>query len=375
MKRYIVGMMILALALVGFDAHAQLANTKRVQDHQWILDDIQLQFGSLPDAKCEYDTAQTPDALVCGLPATNDRLILSRFADFGTDFALSDLNSAGITLMSNGGDKSVTIYHDDTNAVIDTSSGTISFADPISTGANALTLENSETVSNGTNGTITFGRNDAGTVTINSKDNDATAALTVAPGGAAAMSIGTTSTTSTTILSDDTGDAEEVHVVNSVGPADVAGLYERLIFCGQADENGTIYLGPATAPFGGDGSASYAISSAGCDALDNATEGTADAPISALATKIHGMRCATAGTLGGGETLAFTLRTATGDAATTDGAATTITCSLAAGETECRTNAGTTTNIAAGATLAVKAVQVSNNADDDLWCSVLVSYP
>ncbi len=238
------------------------------------------------------------------------------------------------------------------------------------------TLQNSETISNTTDGTITFGRNDAGTVTINSADNDSTAAVTIAPGGAAAMTIGTSSTTSTTIVSDDTGDAEEVHVVNSVGPADVVGLYKELIICGENAENGTVFFGPATAPFGGDGSVSYAITSAGCDALDNVTEATADAPISALATKIHGMYCTTDAVLGAGETIVFTLRTAVGNAVTTDGAATTLTCTMAVGETACRVNTGTTTNIAANATVAMSVVETSNNVDgDESWCSLLVSFP
>ena len=35
---------------------------------------------------------------------------------------------------------------------------------------------------------------------------------------------------------------------------------------------------------------------------------------------------------------------------------------------------GSTTDIAAGATLAVKAVQVSDNTDDDHWCKVYIAY-
>jgi hypothetical protein len=76
-------------------------------------------------------------------------------------------------------------------------------------GNTGLNFENTESISNGTNGTITFGRNDAGTVTLNAKDNDSTAALSILSGGAAALtldtggaaglSIGTTNASSVTI--------------------------------------------------------------------------------------------------------------------------------------------------------------------------------
>jgi hypothetical protein len=152
---------------------------------------------------------------------------------------------------------------------------------------------------------------------------------------------------------------------NSIGGAELSGIGLRVIYCGQADENGTIYLAPALAPLGGDTTASYAISSVACDALDNATEATADAPLLAsTALKARGMYCKTSGTLGAGETLVFTLRSAAADTTPV------LSCALAAGDTECRTLAGTTTNIAGGATTAVKAVQVSNNTDDDVWCMV-----
>ncbi len=60
------------------------------------------------------------------------------------------------------------------------------------TGAGSdITFTNLEQLSNDTNGTITFGRNDAGTVILNARDDDATAALTINSGGAAALTIDT----------------------------------------------------------------------------------------------------------------------------------------------------------------------------------------
>jgi hypothetical protein len=69
------------------------------------------------------------------------------------------------------------------------------FADPI-------TLASSDSINNATDATFDFTRDDAGTVTITASDDDATAALTVLPGGAAAMTIGGASTTNITLNSD-----------------------------------------------------------------------------------------------------------------------------------------------------------------------------
>ena len=166
----------------------------------------------------------------------------------------------------------------------------------------------------------------------------------------------------------------------SVGGTDVAttaaqinafdggGVVDTVIACGQADESGTIYMGPATAAFGGDGS-DASIGGTACDALDDATEGTADAPIvTNVAFKILGALCTTDGTLGAGETVVFSLRTA---------AAATVpaqTCTVSEAESDCSITTATTTDVAAGATIAVKAVQSGDNADDNLWCRLTIAY-
>lgn len=53
-----------------------------------------------------------------------------------------------------------------------------------------ITLENSEFIDNGTDGTINLGRNDTGTVTLGSLDDDTTAALTINPGGVTTLTLG-----------------------------------------------------------------------------------------------------------------------------------------------------------------------------------------
>lgn len=129
-KRFLIALAAIAVSLGGV-ALAQLVGTQRIEENYWFTDDHQIQIGSLPDAAIEYDTAQTPDALVIGTPATNDCLLISRKAEINTDMSVADLGSPGVCLMSNGGDKSLKIYHDDTNGVIDTTSGYISVPDKI----------------------------------------------------------------------------------------------------------------------------------------------------------------------------------------------------------------------------------------------------
>jgi hypothetical protein len=187
--------------------------------------------------------------------------------------------------------------------------------------------------------------------------------------GAGTVALGGASVTSIAITTDGTGDAEVALPENSIGADELTAFTDTVIFCGQADESGTIFIGPALPPFLGDGSASYAIGAVACDALDNATEATVDEPLTNVgAFKITGMRCVTDGTLGAAETLTFALRTAEGATVPS------VTCALAVGETYCSTVVGTTTDIAAGATVAVSVIEASDNADDNVWCEVGIAY-
>lgn len=173
-----------------------------------------------------------------------------------------------------------------------------------------------------------------------------------------------------------TGTAAVVLPANSVGlGTEVSGFAEPVTFCGQLPNAATGYLGPGL--LGLDGTASdYIMGGTACDALDSGTEGTADAPLSTLAVKIVGMRCKQSAASGAAETTAYTLRTATADAVTTDGGATTISCTIdGASATECRSVAGSTTNIAAGATVAVQVVASANLSAADGRCQVLVAWP
>jgi hypothetical protein len=188
---------------------------------------------------------------------------------------------------------------------------------------------------------------------------------------AAACSLGLANTTTFTITTDGAGDAEVALSENSIGPDELAVITMTVDLCGQNDENGTVYFGPHLTDNwleNEDDITDGSIGGSICDGLDNGTEGTADAPLTGvLAYKVLGMYCFTDGTLAAGETLVFTARSAAADLTPS------VTCSLAVGETSCVSVTGSTTDIADGATIAVKAVQVSNNSDDNSWCRVFIS--
>lgn len=142
--------------------------------------------------------------------------------------------------------------------------------------------------------------------------------------------------------------------------AELAGATLRVAYCGQNDENSTVYFGPPVLT-----AAEPTLADATCDGLDSGTETTADVVLSAgLALYPKYMRCITNGTLGASETLTFQLRD---DAASATG----VTCALAAGETTCEVKVPTAAAVAAASATAVRAVQVSDNTDDDSKCVVL----
>ena len=88
-----------------------------------------------------------------------------------------------------------------------------------------ITGANSETLNIGsTDATFKLARNDTGIVTLTAADNDATAALTVLPGGAAAMVLGGASTTSLTVTTDGTGTGEVVLPTGSIAAGEILDL-------------------------------------------------------------------------------------------------------------------------------------------------------
>lgn len=145
-----------------------------------------------------------------------------------------------------------------------------------------------------------------------------------------------------------------------------ASILDQVILCGQMNENGTVYFGPATAQFGGNDATNAGISSTACDALDNTTEATVDAPILAgLTFAPVGMWCQLAGTLGASETVSFTFHNDTAVVSPS------LACSLATGETQCSTAVAGPV-LAANQPISIAAVMSSNNTDDDGWCRLTI---
>jgi hypothetical protein len=155
---------------------------------------------------------------------------------------------------------------------------------------------------------------------------------------------------------------------NSVGGAEQSGVRMIAPFCGDGpNTTGTTYLGPALAAFSGDGS-DASNGSAACQGFDSADEATADGPLFAnVAFKANGMYCLTGQALGAAETNTFTLRSAVADTTPV------ISCTISTGQTDCRSLTGTTTSIAAGATVSIKADHVGDNNADDFKCYVDIS--
>lgn len=263
--------------------------------------------------------------------------------------------TAGCTYDAGGAAPIVIGSADVTNVTVDSDVG-LTFA------------ENSESINNLADAIFDFTRNDAGAVTLTCSDDDAACAMVYDAGGASAITVGSADVTAVTVTTDGAGDAEVVLPENSLGPDELAAMVEPVLFCGQNANSGTIYGGPVTAFLGGDYTTSYAIGTAGCDALDNATEGAAAAPLGFANTglKVLGMHCEVDTSGSNGVTL--TLRSAEADLTPS------VTCTIATGSTTCTSTTASTTDIAANATMAVKSVTTEDLSTNDFWCKVYVSW-
>lgn len=150
---------------------------------------------------------------------------------------------------------------------------------------------------------------------------------------------------------------------------DGGAAFDTVILCGDGPSGaGTVYLGPETAAYGGDGG-DASIGGTLCDALDSGTEGTSDAPIlTDVAFKVAGAICTTDGTIGASENVVFTMRSAEADTVPVQS------CTIIEAEKDCSITVATTTDVAAGATIAMKAVQTGNNTTDNYWCRATIVY-
>ena len=140
-----------------------------------------------------------------------------------------------------------------------------------------------------------------------------------------------------------------------------------ILLCGQLADSGTLYVTPATGFGAGNGhnygaaNDDFKIGGAGCDAMDNATEATADAVMYAnTAFKVVGLFCQVSSSGSNGVTL--NLRSATANL-TPD-----ITLTIPTAETTAAVSKATSVDIAAGATFALKTVTTENLSAQDAWC-------
>jgi hypothetical protein len=136
----------------------------------------------------------------------------------------------------------------------------------------------------------------------------------------------------------------------------------RVPHCGQNNENGTIYLSPTAIT-----DVEPALADATCDGLDGATEATQDLVVLGYPLRPIYMRCILNGTLAAGESVVWQLR---GGEADVPG----FTCGIGAGQTTCHVLSRGRIKVEGSVPTAIRAVQVSNNADDDSKCVLIYAF-
>lgn len=91
-------------------------------------DDVPVEFGTDSDATCEYDTAQTADAVVCGVPTASRVWIFAEEADAGTDWGKVQQTNPAVCVHSADAATAadlICISHDQTNGVVATDAGSL----------------------------------------------------------------------------------------------------------------------------------------------------------------------------------------------------------------------------------------------------------
>lgn len=142
---------------------------------------------------------------------------------------------------------------------------------------------------------------------------------------------------------------------------------DQIILCGDSFNNTTGYIGPAAAAYLSGGAVDLTMGGTACNAIpESTTETTADEPIATYfpAFKVHGLFCA----ISSDPTADVVVALRSAAAATTPA----VTCTIAGTGTaqSCRALTATTTNIAAGATIAVQVVTTENLSAQDVWCKL-----
>ena len=200
--------------------------------------------------------------------------------------------------------------------------------------------------------------------------------------------LGHTNTTTFTLQTDGSGDGEVVLPLQSIGSGEIvneaitsgkmptnavtssqlgANPLGELFFCGESCSSSTCAGGHSVAFLSGDYTASHALAAGACDTLGETSIAAASEIASANnAFKVHGMYCVTDSSGSNGVVLAMTAA----DAATVPA----VTCTIPTGETTCAASTAATTDVAAGAVVAVSIVTTENLSANDFSCRVVVGW-
>jgi hypothetical protein len=98
-----------------------------------VADDLAFSFGTSNDTVLEFDTGQTVDALLFALDATSRSVVIIEEGDRGFDFAHGAQTNPTVFVHSanQATDEWISLTHNQTDAVIDTGSGTIKLDDNV----------------------------------------------------------------------------------------------------------------------------------------------------------------------------------------------------------------------------------------------------
>jgi hypothetical protein len=171
-----------------------------------------------------------------------------------------------------------------------------------------------------------------------------------------------------TITPQDFAADRAITLLDAAGAINV-GVNTDIVLCGDLPNNTTNYTSPVSGFPSGEmyvnsvSNLSFALAGSGCAAEDETTEATADDVLFANnAVKILGMYCAVSGS--GSNGVVLNLRSAAASL-TPD-----ITVTIPTGSTTGATSAITTTDIAAGATFALRSISTEDLSSQDVWCMV-----
>lgn len=116
-------------------------------------------LGTDSDAAFEYDTTQTPDSLLCGLPSTSNGIIICEKADMEFDFAHAAQTNPTLFIHSANQNTSqwISFTHNATNGLINTGTGSIILGQNTTIGQGAAGVDYTLTIDGETNdGIITW---------------------------------------------------------------------------------------------------------------------------------------------------------------------------------------------------------------------------